>query len=585
MKCEEVRACVLAALAPKRFRGELAKALRLEERVETLRWEIFRGHLLDPHQTRQERTFTSWLVYLDHDCAEPTLALRLDARAAQLYVIRSLLVHGHEPFEEEGVIRSRAVVKWQRELVGTIDLAVPPCSADLQDWIEHYLFLALIGTSRLPVTSLESPLPVFALGKLSYLPARSSRLHEAKELEFCLRSCQLEEAKHFAQRDDFGELVRVLFNNLAMSPWTGVVSDLTNLIMQTDPAKAGDLLSYMLRHLVRHLTAFDLQVFHNRGANFPDALALDLWLRALLKLLDEHPELAEQRWTRRAIRQAWLVRKQVEGLRVPDHPTSPGENLRVLPAPFERLPEEQVLQPDQRTRRLFDQEPAEALLSNAARTVLLRAMEDLERDDELLELGLAGYLDRPFGVFKRPGEVDRTPLFAYEAFSRSIAVGRLSFWQRQGFLDSDRHGKLLDRILHGLTVKGVSVLDLPGQERPGVVALEDALRASPDFVILRATRGTLALARDIFRPYLSPQLLGILDGTKWLPIRSPRQRIFADPSSFITVFDSRLEPLFELGLGQTAHEPVRYREQAGMEQLAEGLRLLHQMEVSLRTFS
>jgi hypothetical protein len=203
-------------------------------------------------------------------------------------------------------------------------------------------------------------------------------------------------------------------------------------------------------------------------------------------------------------------------------------------------------------------------------------MEDLERDDELLELGFAVYLDRPFGVFKRPGEVDRTPLFAYAAFSRAIAVGRLNAWQGLGFLDSDRHGKLRERLLHGLMVRGVSVLDLPGRERPGVVALEDALRASPDFVFLRATRGTLTLAREIFCPYLSPSQLALLEGTDWLPIRSPRQRIFADPNSFITVFDRRLEPLLEFDLKQATNEPVRYREHAGVEQLAEGLRLLRQ---------
>ena len=36
-----------------------------------------------------------------------------------------------------------------------------------------YLMLAVVGTSRLPITSLESPLPAFSLGQLAYLPSLS----------------------------------------------------------------------------------------------------------------------------------------------------------------------------------------------------------------------------------------------------------------------------------------------------------------------------------------------------------------------------------------------------------------------------
>src|SRR5205807_6710123 len=60
-----------------------------------------------------------------------------------------------------------------------------------------------------------------------------------------------------------------------------------------------------------------------------------------------------KRIRRRALRQGWIARKSYEGLRVPDAPTSPGENSRVLPMEFPRVPEEQILQPAMRTKLLF----------------------------------------------------------------------------------------------------------------------------------------------------------------------------------------------------------------------------------------
>ena len=43
---------------------------------------------------------------------------------------------------------------------------------------------------------------------------------------------------------------------------------------------------------------------------------------------------------------------------------------------------------------------------------------------------MAVFLDRPLGVVKQPGEVDRTPLLSYDAFSRSIAARRLAQAER-----------------------------------------------------------------------------------------------------------------------------------------------------------
>ena len=142
----------------------------------------------------------------------------------------------------------------------------------------------------------------------------------------------------------------------------------------------------MLRHLCRHLTAFDLSVFHNFGANYPDALFLDALLTAYLRLIDQFPELFRERFgtfaatetlgrqRRRALRQACLVRSSYEGHRVPDAPTSMGENARVLPREFARVPEEQILQAARRSRRLFEGRPLTDILSETGRRVLARAV-------------------------------------------------------------------------------------------------------------------------------------------------------------------------------------------------------------------
>ena len=220
----------------------------------------------------------------------------------------------------------------------------------LRELLEHCLFLAVIGSSRLPITSLESPLPEFTFGRLGYFPGGSDddTLVQAKLLELSLRApSETQFAAAFTRRRPLD--VPSLFNQLALSPYTDFVPKLTNLIQQQPVDEAIAAFSYLLRHLVRHITAFDLQVFHNRGADYPmpspstfgctpsaSSSRITLEDRARIPLV------------RRALRQAWLSRKQLEGLRVPDHPTSPGENLRVLPEPFGRLPDEQVTQPDRR---------------------------------------------------------------------------------------------------------------------------------------------------------------------------------------------------------------------------------------------
>ena len=129
--------------------------------------------------------------------------------------------------------------------------------------------------------------------------------------------------------------------------------------------------------------------FHNQGADFPDALMVDSLLRAYLQLIERHPDLFQprtgdsqavdrrKRLLRRALRQGWLIRKECEGRRVPDVPTSPGENRRVLPEPFHRVPDQQLAEPLKRRKTLFQGEPAEQMLSDRTRGVLQTSIDDL----------------------------------------------------------------------------------------------------------------------------------------------------------------------------------------------------------------
>src|SRR5262249_30245217 len=137
----------------------------------------------------------------------------------------------------------------------------------------------------------------------------SSRLQCSKYLEFALRASSRDLVPELASecvsrwsRDHplFAKypvlLVRRLFNEVALSPYSPFIEHLTDFLLALSvPSMLGaqpvaDLYSYMLRHLVRHLTSYDLRTFHNRGANYPDALALDTFLRAFISIVDRAPD-------------------------------------------------------------------------------------------------------------------------------------------------------------------------------------------------------------------------------------------------------------------------------------------------------
>ncbi len=580
--------------------------------AEDLPWEVFRGHLLDPAHARSRARFASWHVYLDdaERAPAPLISLKFQVEPARLFVTRQILTHAFEAYEDApGVILTRPVQKWVAELIGTLELE--GLRGDLNEELSSYVLLSVIGTSRLPITSLESPLPAFSLGQLAYLPrlAESDHsgtdplaylraaldgtrplLHRAKALETALRATTADDVPAIshvlAASADRSALFRAVFNGAALSPYTGFVERFVAVVVEsaaTAPGVAIDTLGYMLRHLCRHLTAFDLTLFHNFGANYPDTLFLDALLTAYLRLLEEHPELfladdsadsaplaRQKRLRRRALRHAALARRQYEGHRVPDAPTSMGENTRVLPALYARVPEEQILETSKRQRRLFADRPWSNLLRDMARRVLAESIADLSHAAELRELGMAHFLDRPLGVGKLPGEVDRTPLLSYEAFSRTIVKQRLAQLKAERWLTADERQRCL-AALDRLPREGVPVASVSPSTRPGVVSVSDAQKVTADFTLLRTTRGSL---HHVLSAYDWRPLARIASATaEWLASPAPIILI-ADTSPGTSAapptlrFHDRHGRLrLELGWALGPDRMARYVERAGNEWL------------------
>ena len=110
-----------------------------------------------PHPRR--RVFEAWNLWqLDADgrSGEPLLAVKLEER--QAHVVRAILTHGWESFDAgSNVIETRPTQKWVRELVGSVDLAGFADAADLEAELATLLHQAVVGISRLALTSLEAP--------------------------------------------------------------------------------------------------------------------------------------------------------------------------------------------------------------------------------------------------------------------------------------------------------------------------------------------------------------------------------------------------------------------------------------------
>jgi hypothetical protein len=292
-----------------------------------------------------------------------------------------------------------------------------------------------------------------------------------------------------------------MFNGVSLSPYTGLVTRTLTLLRhltRTDVAVRIDFLARLVRLIDRHLTAYDLVKFHHRGANYPDALLLaDLWHK-LAEVYHKSPEYffpsadGRVRRRRRALRHALLLQLEYAGHPVPDYPTSIGENARVMPPPFDRLPEEQIHAPQRRTRRLFDNPlPSEPALWSL--------FDDLDDPLELRELGIALFLNRPFGIGKSPGDPDRTPMFSHLLFSRSVAQRRLHSLTRAE--KSPIGAARIDAWMKGvesLLIDGHPLTDAGPPPRPGVVSLHDALLSADDWIMLRTTKSSLAELQAAF---------------------------------------------------------------------------------------
>jgi hypothetical protein len=534
--------------------------------AETIRWELFRGRLLDGAHTRREQTFHSWNLFLveSESSPEPLLSLKWDKTNQKVHIVRSLLCHAWEGHAAPGdVILSRETIRWARELTGTVDLADFPDPAELQAELASRLFGAVVGLSRLPLTSVEAPLPEFCLGSFGYFPSSSfipamqrganslvrepinrarTSCHEllrgsltagqpwaekARLLELLLRAATPEQlpelAALFIERwQEAGEelralpaLLRTLLNDVSLSPWTGLVDHLLRFLHLLVAAGAlpgaghVDYLSYTLRQIARHLTAYDLHTFHHRGANYPDALLLNAALKDYLGQIEAWPDLflarpgdaepdrQRKQQRRRALRQGWLLRRYYEGLPVPDAPTSPGENVRVLPAPHVRVPEEQILHPGRRRKFLYTDDPLDRHLGRQALAVLGQSIDDLQRLPDLRELGLGLFIDRPLGLLKAPAEPDQTLLFAHEAFSRAVARRRLAFLAENVPTPERYPWDSFRSALDQLPAPGRPA-SLWRREQHGVVSLSDAARAAEDFLLLRTIPGTV---REFLRQY------------------------------------------------------------------------------------
>src|SRR5205823_14379155 len=190
-------------------------------------------------------------------------------------------------------------------------------------------------------------------------------------------------------------------------------------------------------------------------------------LRELRPLVDEAPELfAEgERLRRRGLRFGLLLREEYRGHPVPDAPTSPGENARVLPPPFARVPDDQIFAPMMRRRHLFaDEVPGD-------HDRLRELLRDLDDPRELVELGTALFLDRPLGGWKQPGEPDQTLLMAHVLFSRSIALRRgQQLARHEGLLPDAAAVKRWTTRLESQPADGLPLTRAGPPPRPGVAS-------------------------------------------------------------------------------------------------------------------
>src|ERR1043166_1646503 len=87
------------ALTPARFyvRPDFTLVWQPPE-LEEIRWELFRGRLLDPAHTRQMRRFLAWNIFSvtpDSESANaaPLVSVKFDQEVGQIHVVRGFMSH------------------------------------------------------------------------------------------------------------------------------------------------------------------------------------------------------------------------------------------------------------------------------------------------------------------------------------------------------------------------------------------------------------------------------------------------------------------------------------------------------------
>jgi hypothetical protein len=258
----------------------------------------------------------------------------------------------------------------------------------------------------------------------------------------------------------------------------------------------------------------------------------------------------------------------------------------VLPSRFVRVPEEQILQAGRRAKRLYAGRPLDDRLTPTVQAALRASLDDLDtHPKELAELGMALFLDRPLGALKAAGEVDRTPMLSYRAFSRRIAGQRLMRVARWSWV---AEGTAIDRLadkLAGIEFRGLPAAEWDRPQRPGVASLEDARLASPDFVYLSTTRGSLDELLDQYDDSAARRRFP--EAFDWL--RTSRRVLFvrrglsgneqpavaAPPGQLaLRAYDEQLRPRLEFACGDAGDAAPRTFWFGTTERLAGGLRLV-----------
>ncbi|MFQ3593483.1 MAG: hypothetical protein SNJ82_09905 [Gemmataceae bacterium] len=426
--------------------------LSYREGLQRLAWEIFQGHLV---ATRQERTFWGASVCYG-DEGQELFSLYWDEESACVHVVRCVKCYLHEPVDGPEGLTTREIQGWQRELIASLPRTHPRLERELRLALQRAVWGA-----RLPLTAEEAPHPLFTFGQLVYGLADAPL---GRQLEARLRLLNSSPSEEFHAWQEQGHdpaalpgVIRTVFEDLSLTPWTDLPRRLLDLVaLALADAAVAAWYARLLLLLTRHLTAYDLQLFHHGGLNYPDALLIEELFARLLRI-----SAAPTPLQRLALRQGWLLQQEYAHHPVPAVPTSPGELARVLPG--ER--------PDTRRTRV--------LFADALRKPLDWFRDGLSEDVE--ELGSALYLDRPLGVGKRGIEPDATPLVASLLYSASLARKR---WQR-----------LTAEPPPDLRLPGVPLEALAPPVRAACLSLSDARRTQDDWVIRRTLPGSLRRLR------------------------------------------------------------------------------------------